>query len=109
MKVTLELPDWVEESRLMILAGVELVATKVPWENFWKVKNTRCDLCGQCCMTKPYNPWGVDEEGKCLMLRRQTDGTWECSAGLLKPYQCLKDPNDEPECCITYDRVKVSK
>lgn len=110
MKIEIEIPDWVTERRLLILAGTELVAKKEPWDDFWEVKNDRCNLCGACCMTfKPNSnqtPYGVDEEGKCKALVKYGD-TWECSAGTKRPYECLFDPKDEPDCCITTERVKA--
>lgn len=110
MRIELELPDWIAERRLTILAGVELVATKVPWEDFWKVKKTRCNRCGQCCMSfKPNSnvtPYGVDDEGKCKALVKEPGEIWTCSVGTQRPYDCLFDPIDESECCIEYDIVK---
>lgn len=116
MKVTIEdegqvtvfeIPSWALERRLLLLAGVELVAAKEPWGH-WEVKATRCQRCGQCCMTYPDSPWGVDEEGKCLMLEKQPDGTWDCKAGTQKPYLCLGDPlkKNTPECSITREVIE---
>lgn len=102
-QVMQNLPDWAKERRIMILAGTELLAVKLPWSN-WKVKKIRCDNCGHCCMTYPSTPWGVDNEGKCLKLEKQGD-KWICTAGIQKPYNCLQDPNSESECCIEYEEI----
>lgn len=112
MKITIEengksvsfnMPEWALERRLILLAGVELVAEKHP-ESGWKIKTERCNLCGQCCMTlKPNSPtqtpYGVDDEGKCKGLVLD-HGLWYCKAGSLRPYACLRDPIDEPGCSI---------
>lgn len=101
MKITLEIPEWATERRITILAGVELVAQKLPWSD-WKVKKVRCDKCGQCCMQfKPNSnqtPFGVDDEGKCKALKLD-HGQWICQ-GLQQFLSCLQDPINEPECCI---------
>ena len=49
MKIELELPDWVEERSINILAGIELVAKKYPGQP-WQVKTSRCISCGKCCI-----------------------------------------------------------
>lgn len=102
MRIEIDIPEWAAERRLIVLAGIELVAFKEPWGP-WKIKRVRCDQCGQCCMTfKPNSrqtPYGVDDEGKCNELKKNGD-KWECGAGIMKPYACLMDPIDEPECCI---------
>lgn len=105
-----EIPEWAREKRLMLLAGVELVARKVPWDDFWEVKDNRCTMCGQCCMMfKPNSTqtiFGVDDEGKCKALSKEGD-RWECKAGTHKPYSCLEDSIDLPECSITRRKVKT--
>ena len=105
MKIEIDLPDWVEERRLVILAGIECVASKEPSENYWKIKETRCNQCGMCCFDYPPTPYGVDGEGKCNKLRFD-HGKWECLARTEKPYNCLLDPiEDDIGCCITYKKV----
>lgn len=109
-----EVPEWARERKLTILAGVESLATKMPWEDFWLIKNDRCAMCGQCCMMfKPdtmQTPYGIDDEGKCKALIREGD-KWECGARIRRPYNCLADPSlDEvPECSITHHKVKAEK
>lgn len=109
-KSTFEVPEWAAERRILILAGVELLAEKVPWEP-WKVKVDRCNFCGQCCMEfKPNSdqtPFGVDDEGKCKALIKDR-GDWVCSVMNRKPYMCLHDPINLPECSITKRVIEES-
>ena len=49
MRIEIDLPSWVDERAIHIMAGVERVAYKLPWEEKWKVKTSRCDMCGACC------------------------------------------------------------
>ena len=51
MKIEIEIPDWVgkEKRAIWIMAGIEAVASKMPWEDFWEVKTGRCSSCGRCC------------------------------------------------------------
>jgi len=106
MKIILDIPDKFSNRRLILLAGVELVAKKEPTSDFWLLKETSCNLCGECCMDEPGTVFGNDDEGKCNKLVKYGD-TWECSAGVDKPYNCLDDPgiNDYPSCSITYKKV----
>ena len=110
MKIELEIPEWANKRRIIILAGTELVAQKDPDWDYWEVKSIRCNYCGQCCMTFSPNsnetPFGVDDEGKCKALRKEGDG-WVCGAGVKRPYACLFDPLKEntPECSIVRDKM----
>lgn len=56
-------------------------------------------------MDAPSTIFGNDDEGKCKALVKYGD-TWECSAGMDKPYCCLGDPDGIEACSITYDLVK---
>ena len=106
MQIEIEIPDWAKERRILIIAGCELAAMKLPHEDFWKIKQQRCDLCGECCLDNPPTPYGVDDEGKCNKLRK--DGNqWICLAGSGRTVACLKDPPESYEACrITYQKVK---
>lgn len=122
MKITIEdnegkvcqftLPEWAEERRLLILGGVELIAEKVPWNDYIEVKRERCNNCGQCCMTltpdSMQTPFGVDDEGMCKALKNEGD-KWVCGAGVKKPYSCLADPLKEntPECSIIREKIEL--
>ena len=114
MKIEIELPDWVEDQEIKILAGMEMVAKKLPWNNYWEVKDIRCNNCGDCCMDVPVGlgKWmfPVNAEGICSKLYEE-DGKMLCGAKYDKPYRCLDDPlkSNSPNCCITYKIVKVDE
>ena len=107
MKIELELPDWVETQRISILAGKELVASKVP-DSKWKIKTERCNHCGECCLDAGDRrlPWGLDDEGKCNALIKEGN-KWLCGAGLYMPYICLHDPSKKnfPSCNIEHKEI----
>jgi hypothetical protein len=100
----LKLPDWISpDSTIVILAGQELVAFKEGSDD-WKVKKTRCNKCGACCLEVPegYLPFGTNGEGRCNML----NDDMTCGAGIKKPFVCLRDPPisalKDLGCCIEY-------
>ena len=112
MIIKLEIPDSMADQRLTLIAGSrELVAKKNPVEDWWLVKKTRCNFCGECCMAIGDN-WAFppDDEGKCTKLVKDGD-KWKCSAKYNTPVRCIPDPLKEnaPGCCITYETQKVSK
>ncbi len=104
MKIELEIPDWIGKRTLMLLAGKELVAYRTAGRP-WRIKKTRCNQCGECCMDYPKVPFGCDDEGKCNKLEKE-DGKWLCRAGADTPKRCLGDPtkNDRKDlgCSIEY-------
>ena len=102
MKITINIPDRFNSRRFILLAGTELVAAKEPESSTWMVKKTSCNLCGDCCMHEPVTVYGVDDEGKCNALKKYGD-TWECAAGVEKPFNCLADPRDIDCCSIRYE------
>ena len=108
MKIEVEIPDWAEERRILILAGTELVAMKRGHEDHWLIKETRCNRCGECCLDRPPTPYGLDDEGKCLKLE-QIGGEWACTAGMGIGLRCVLDPNlvGYEACCITHRKVKA--
>lgn len=104
MKVVLDIPKWADKHRLVILSGLETVAMKEPFEDFWRVKEVRCSRCAECCLNTPP---GVEhnEEGACIHLLKE-DEEYRCGLGTLIPYNCvLGVPEDF--CTVTYRRVKI--
>lgn len=107
MKITLTLPDWVDERHIYILAGVELVAYKHFGEK-WKVKKNRCVQCGECCTGhKQGNPhMEIDKDGTCIYLI--PDGEKQiCGKVEYRGFNCatgdpIKDKWSETNCKITY-------
>ena len=94
MKIELDLPDWIEEEKrgIWINAGIECVAKKMPWEDFWLVKSSRCSVCGKCC-SKIDCPHLTDDN--------------RCRLGTERPWRCSNtDPRNVPECTSKYKKVK---
>jgi len=110
MKIEIEIPDWATKHRILIISGSECVAQKLPHQNFWMVKETRCNQCGECCLDYPSTPFGVDDEGKCLKLKLE-DGKCIClMEGSDKPIRCIIDPNlrqGYEYCSMTHKRVDI--
>ena len=102
MKIELEVPDWVEDERraIYILAGIENVAYKMPWENFWHVKVSRCSMCGKCCMRI-----------QCPELKKEpgNDGKWKCGKDAMRPHLCCTGESSDliPECTSRYKEVSL--
>jgi len=83
LKITLDIPGWVFEERraIHVMAGIERVAYKLPWEDFWNVKISRCSSCGECCKFK------CKEDGG-------------------RPFQCcVSEPKKIDKCTSKYKRV----
>lgn len=99
MKVELEIPDWVveEERGIHILAGIEHVASYMPWEKVWKVKVSRCSQCGLCC-----------KKTGCPFLEQRVGETiWNCSKGVERPWLCcIGESKDIAECTSRYEAAK---
>ena len=97
MRIEIEVPDWVleEERRIDIFAGIEPVAYKYPWDDFWYVKTSRCSQCGECCRKVGCN--NLDDENRCAL---GVDRPWHC---------CVSYPRGEsvPTCTVKYKKVKA--
>ena len=107
MGITIKIPGWAAEGRILVLSNGELVAYKEPGvDSPVKVKKVRCNFCGECCMmlNKKEGPFGADDEGKCPKLYKSLDG-WFCGAGGGRPLVCFGDPNkaNVPNCIIEYE------
>ncbi len=89
MKIELELPEWVTERHIRILAGVELVAYKLVHEDKFKIKTSRCNFCGKCCMNvRVDHMFGRDPKtNDCRFLKKNGD-IYECGLGLGRPFSC---------------------
>jgi hypothetical protein len=107
------LPKWGQDQRLTILLGMEVLASYNPVEGILRIKKTRCNFCGECCMDFAPNskaiPFGADDEGKCNKLIKDRDGTWKCEAKYDKPYRCLHDPSiaDGYDCSISHIEEQI--
>lgn len=114
MKIILDLPDWVDDgSAIRIFKGVEIVAKKFDGEP-WKVKDVRCDFCGECCTIN--SPGWKDttvearEDGYCRELIPKPDelGKFLCRLGSGRPFSCSAysvGPDDEGICCIRWKTI----
>jgi hypothetical protein len=104
----LNLPDWAQDQEISLTAGMELLIHYIPGKPI-EVKRVRCNFCGDCCMDYPNSPYGNDDEGKCLKLRRNVHGQWKCDSKFDKPYRCLQDPQkvNSPDCIIEHDLIDI--
>lgn len=92
-KLVVEIPEWAEGARIVVLAGIESIAEYNPVvdPDYMKVKITRCARCGACCQDCEYL-----KKGKCTMDRNS------------RPLNCSYDPERKPVgCSITHKMVKV--
>ena len=108
MEIELELPDWATERNIRILAGVELVAVKLAHEKKFKIKTSRCNFCGKCCMdVRGDHLFGRDPEtGNCRFLQKNGD-MYECSLGIGRPFSCCASiPSQIPECTEKFEEVE---
>lgn len=101
-------PDWVGNQEILVLAGMEVLVDYVPGDPI-KIKTTRCNFCGDCCLDFPPTPFENDEEGRCVKLERTPQGEWKCTAGFDKPYKCLLDVSkaNSPDCVIEHDLIEI--
>ena len=92
MKIEMELPDWVEGKHIYIMAGIELVAYKY-LNQPWKMKSSRCSMCGKCC-----------EKNGCKYLINDGDKKI-CSLGSGRPFSCSVGITDLDNCTEKYDTL----
>lgn len=96
MKITFEIPDWAIEERraIHIMAGIERVAYKLPWEDYWNVKVSRCSSCGGCC-----------RKLECDKLVEYGD-SYKCNEDSKRPFICcVSEPKKIDKCTSKYKRV----
>ena len=93
VKIDLEIPnEMIEEGRaIYIMAGMETIAYKNNYEDFWMVKTSKCSSCGRCCKR-------ID----CPELTEDN----LCGKNVMRPFLCcISDPKNIPECTIKYEKV----
>ena len=115
MKIELDLPDWTEERAIYIMAGIELVAYKIPGQK-WKIKTGRCNQCGKCCMNlRKTHPFPVIN-GRCVYLVREPgkEERYRCGLGIQRPFGCCvgvltgSDAFQKiPECTETFEEIEI--
>lgn len=105
-RVTVELPDWVDERHIRIFAGIEEVARRLHGQPL-KVKAVRCDMCGKCCMGVR-DDWAHGKDPKtgwCAKLKYYAN-EYRCDAPGGRPfYCCCGDNAGEPHCCIEWKTI----
>jgi len=85
-----DLPEWTGERDLYVMAGLELVAYKHQGD-VWKVKTSRCSMCGTCCENIGKYPgtefFPINKDGSCGHLKN--DGYKRvCGLGVSRPFSC---------------------
>lgn len=91
MKLPDDLPEWSDQKQtLRIMAGVELVAFKLP-DAPWLMKVGRCNMCGKCCMNfRPEKHIFPVVEGRCIHLKKEVGNNprWLCALSTMRPFGC---------------------
>lgn len=106
MKIELDLPDWCDERAIRVMAGIEMVAYKIPFEN-WMIKTGRCNMCGKCCMNLTNHPFPLID-GICVHLKKRPGDNpeYECGLRIHRPFGCCVGiPTNISECTIKYEEI----
>ena len=108
MILAIDLPEWVGDRALRIIAGREHVATLYPDGSLY-LKQGRCVQCGKCCRNAgPLFPEQDIEGIKYCAYVGYDEEKWHCR-NPAQPYGCVKDAppnNPHPECEQTWVKVK---
>lgn len=112
MKLRLDLPEWVEERNVRVMAGYELVAYRLQGEKVFHLKTARCSHCGDCCrgLSKNWRYGTTGEDRTCVYLEKQGTEYWctkdplstECLQGLQGKGRHPKEPN----CTVEYVEIQ---
>jgi len=98
MRLEIDIPEWADKSRIIVLAGIECIADFNPLvdpDNVF-VKEIRCNMCAACCDDCEH----VHPKHKYCMIASK------------RFVACCYDPNigrEEPKCCITHKKVPIIK
>lgn len=107
MRIVLDLPDWVNERHIYVMAGIELAAYKLYGEDKFHIKTSRCSQCGECCMNLTQSAGvPIGQDGHCLHLIAIGSKN-ECDLRLYRPFGCStgmqrKGEFDHPSCTVEY-------
>ena len=103
MKIELELPDWVDEKHIYIMAGLEMVAYKHIKQPM-KIKVSRCSMCGKCCEDlNNQSDFPPVIDGRCVYLKKDGDKK-VCSLGVSRPLSCcFANLRETKGCTEKYD------
>lgn len=102
---------WTDERAVYILAGIELVAFRVPGQK-WKVKTGRCNMCGKCCMNLRIGHLFPIIDGRCIHLEKEPgkNPSYRCQLGLHRPFGCcIGIPEKLAECTEAYEEMDESQ
>ncbi len=106
--ISLKLPDWTNKRTLRVMAGIELVAYKLP-DAKWQMKVSQCNMCGKCCMAlKTHKHVFSVIDGKCIHLKKRPGNNprWECGLRINRPFGCcVATPQNIPECTVKYEEI----
>lgn len=100
MRITFDLPDWVDERHIRVFAGIEEVARKLKGRPP-EVKVVRCILCGKCCVGCQYLK---ERKGY-----KQPNGKWAmmCSLNEGRPQSCANNDGFPEECSIVWQKSDI--
>lgn len=108
MILAIDLPDWIGDRAVRIIAGREHVATLYPDGSLY-MKQGRCNQCGNCCIDPgPRFPEQDIEGVKYCAYVHVEEGKFWCRNDI-QPYGCVKDAppnNPHSECSQTWIKVK---
>jgi TPP-dependent indolepyruvate ferredoxin oxidoreductase alpha subunit len=98
MKIVIEIPDHVPESRaIFIMAGMHKVGYIEPNTRKVFVQTAGCSMCGRCC-----------QKLECPDLEKEPgdNDMWRCSKAIMRPFLCcISEPKSIPECTVRYEEV----
>jgi len=108
MRISLDLPDWVDERNIYVMAGVELVARKHK-DAEWEIKTGRCNMCGICCQRLGNgrgHPFPVIDSS-CIHLKKEVGDNprWLCGLGENRPFSCSICAPTDDFCTIEFEAV----
>jgi hypothetical protein len=96
MRITFELPDWVDGTNIRVFAGINMAARKLvgrPPET----KVVQCGYCGKCCINCEY----LEERHG----YKQPNGEWAwmCSLNEDRPQSCANSDGFPEDCQIVWE------
>lgn len=103
MRISLELPDWVNKRRIRILAGIEEVAKRSD-DDTWEIKVSRCIRYGKCCMNVPKDWSRGKQDGNCKHLQFEANEHL-CDLGVNRPFMCCVGDGWEKDCSIKWEKI----
>jgi len=107
MKITIDLPEWAEERHIYVMAGIELLAHKLPDKPLY-IKTERCNMCGKCCMDlSNRHPFPV-VNGRCIYLQKEPgkNEMWRCELAINRPFGCSVGIPRADYCPIRFEEIK---